>query len=157
MMRKSAVAVLALAVALSTSGCASILSPGPDKVPVMSHPSGATVKLDGVEVGKTPCVVKVPRDSDGLFTLEQEGHEPFTVDRDRVMNGLTCLNLLLPYVCPAGFLIDVVTGNIGKYSVKPLMVHFTPDGPKVLDEKPEETPKKPAPRRDIGSRSRPRR
>jgi hypothetical protein len=52
---------LFLFAAIATSGCASILNPGPDKVVFKSNPSGATVNLDGIDVGRTPCTVSINR------------------------------------------------------------------------------------------------
>ncbi len=115
MIRICAVIVSALG-AWSTAGCASIFASGPDAVQVSSNPEGARVKLDEVPMGKTPCVVMVPRSSDGVFTFELPGYRTETVDLDKVVNGMTFLNLLWGiYLGPVGFLIDGVSGNIGKY------------------------------------------
>lgn len=109
------------------AGCATLFAPGPDSVPVDSEPRGALVKLDGKPVGTTPCVVAVPRSSEGVFTLEKDGFVTVRVDRDKVCNGLTALNLLGGYVTlPLFFAIDILTGNVGKYSSKPLWVTLEP-------------------------------
>jgi hypothetical protein len=108
-------------------GCATLFAPGPDMVPVYSKPSGATVYLDKLEVGKTPCVVPVSRDSEGVFSFQLAGYEPVTVDRDKVCNGITALNLLGGiYLGPVFFIIDAIAGNLGKYSTKPIQVELKP-------------------------------
>ena len=108
-------------------GCGTLFASGPDLVPIYSDPSGAAVRLDGMEVGKTPCIVAVPRSSEGVFTFELAGFETAKVDRDKVLNGVALLNLLGGYVTiPVFFFIDIVTGDIGKYSTEEIRVTLTP-------------------------------
>jgi hypothetical protein len=113
----------------ATLGCATLFSPGPDMVPVRSNPSGATVYLDGAESGRTPCVITVPRSSEGIFKFELAGYEPVTIDRDKVVNGMTCVNLgwiLVWPVVPVAYAVDLVSGDVGKYSTKPIIVELKP-------------------------------
>ncbi len=118
---------LAACLLAGPAGCGTLFAPGPDAVPVSSSPSGASVFLDGRHSGTTPTVVAVPRDSEGVFTLELEGYETARVDRDKVANGIAFLNLLGGYVTiPVFFAIDILTGNIGKYSTAPLHVDLVP-------------------------------
>lgn len=129
MNRRILAILVASAVAWSASGCASLISPGPDFVPVTTRPTGATVSLDGVPVGKSPIIVPVPRSSAGVFTFELEGYEIATVDRDKVLNGVTFVNLawiLVWPMVPVGFGVDLIAGNAGKYSVEPIRVVLTP-------------------------------
>ena len=108
-------------------GCATLFAPGPDMVPVRSTPSGAAVYLDDIEAGRTPCIVAVARSSEGRFRFELAGYEPVTIERDKVCNGLTALNLLGGFITmPLFFAIDAMTGNIGKYSTKPIHVELKP-------------------------------
>ena len=126
-MRTRLALALPLLLSAALMGCATLFAPGPDMVPVRTTPSGATVYLDGMEAGRTPCIVAVPRSSEGLFRFELAGYEPVTVDRDKVCNGLTALNLLGGWITmPLFFAIDAFTGNIGKYSTKPLHVELKP-------------------------------
>jgi hypothetical protein len=129
-MNRRILAILgASCLAWSTSGCASLFNPGPDFVPVSTRPPGATVSLDGVPVGKSPIIVPVPRSSEGVFTFELEGYEIATVDRDKVLNGITCVNLawiLVWPMVPVGFGVDLIAGNAGKYSVQPIRVDLAP-------------------------------
>jgi PEGA domain len=53
--------LLCLALFLPMTGCASIMSPGPDKVSFKSEPSGAAVSIDGKPVGQTPVTTDVAR------------------------------------------------------------------------------------------------
>ena len=128
MNHKVAAMVLACCVA-GTSGCATIFNPGPDLVPVSSRPEGATVRLDGVTVGKTPLILSLPRDSEGVISFEKEGYQKATVDRDKVVNGTFFVNLgwiLIWPAVPISMLVDLITGNAGKYSTEPLNVELVP-------------------------------
>lgn len=117
--------------AVSSTGCATLFAGGPDRVLVSSDPDGASVRLDGVPVGTTPCHVDMPRGGEGVFSFELKGYEEKTLDVDKVVNGITFVNaawiLFWPMV-PVSLGIDVVTGNVSKYSTDPIFVR--------LDEKP---------------------
>ncbi|MBI3855198.1 MAG: PEGA domain-containing protein [Planctomycetes bacterium] len=126
-MRTKTLRVFLILVAPVAMGCTTLFAPGPDMVPVYSTPPGAVVTLDKLEVGRTPCIVAVPRSSEGIFTIQLAGYEPVTVDRDKVCNGLTALNLLGGWVTmPLFFAIDGFAGNIGKYSTKPIQLELKP-------------------------------
>lgn len=121
--------LLAILPCLVVSGCATMFSPGPDYVPVSTRPPGARVLLDGYQVGVSPVMVAVPRGSEGIFTFELAGYESRTIDRDKVVNGATFVNLGWILVWPAvpiGFGIDALSGNLGKYSTTPLNVELVP-------------------------------
>lgn len=123
---RTKLALLLLAAPLA-AGCATLFAPGPDWVPVYSDPPGATVRVDGVEAGRTPCHVAVPRRNKGDLTFELAGYEPVTVSRAKVCNGLTALNLLGGlYTMPLFFLIDIATENVVKHSTKPVHVKLVP-------------------------------
>ena len=104
-------------------GCASIVSSGPDLVPVTSTPTGAKLKLDGIEIGRTPLIVPFPRDCEGVLQFELEGYQTATVDVDKVLNGWFLANVLwFPVwpVVPIGLTVDLIGSNQGKYSTHPV-------------------------------------
>ena len=124
--------VLSLFIGLSTlsTGCATLFASGPDPVFVSSEPLGASVKLDQVPVGVTPCQVSIQRHSEGVFIFELAGYQMETVDLDKVVNGVTFVNLawiLIWPMVPVGFAIDWASGHIGKYSTDPIVVILTPE------------------------------
>jgi len=121
---KSRAARLALVAGLLASGCASVAAPGPDMVPVSSNPDGATVTLDGVPVGRTPCTVAFQRGGEGVLKFERDGCDTLVVDNDKVLNGWFVGNLLWgPYLVIA-VPIDLATSNQGKYSTMPIHVEL---------------------------------
>ena len=69
-------AVLAGFVALASSGCAVLTKGQKQTVVIRSTPSGATAKINGTEVGKTPFKVKLRRDEVFRVDLEKSGFAP---------------------------------------------------------------------------------
>ncbi len=115
---------------LASTGCATVISPGPDRVMVTSRPAGATVFVDGRNFGPTPCEVMIPRDAEGLVRFEMKGYETKTVDRDKVLNGWFFPgNLLWVFIWPAvpiAMTVDLIGSNQGKYSTDPIDVELVP-------------------------------
>jgi hypothetical protein len=111
--------ILLLLFALSGSGCATIIQPGPDRVEVTSEPSGALVKLDGEIVGRTPMTVHVNRASDGRFEISKEGYQSVQINRDKVVAGWVFADIIFPIV---SLTVDLVCHNQGKYTEEPIHV-----------------------------------
>ena len=116
-MRSSIVTLAAvLAVLCAGSGCATIArstgignSAGSDLVAINSKPSGATVHIDGVQIGVTPLTVTVsPRARN--MTFVKDGYNAVTIPIPKDWNAWTIANVLwIP-----GVVVDAVTGNIRK-------------------------------------------
>lgn len=111
-------------VALLVSGCATIVAPGPDLVPISSKPPGAMVYVDGVPVGVTPVTVPLKRSGSGQIRIELEGYEPVFVTQDKVFNGWFLGNILIGGLI--GIIVDVATSNVTKHSTDPVMVVLRP-------------------------------
>ena len=104
------------AVFSAVSGCATIAqstgignSVGSDLVAITSKPSGATVHIDGVQVGVTPLTITVsPRAK--VITFAKDGYSAVTIPIPKDWNGWAIANVLwIP-----GVVVDAVTGNIRK-------------------------------------------
>lgn len=111
-------------VALLVSGCATIVAPGPDLVPISSKPPGAMVYVDGVPVGVTPVTVPLKRSGSSRIRIELEGYEPVFVTQDKVFNGWFLGNILIGGLI--GIIVDVATSNVTKHSTDPVMVVLRP-------------------------------
>ena len=105
-----------VAVLAAASGCATIAqstgignSVGSDLVAITSKPSGATVHIDGVQVGVTPLTITVsPRAK--VITFAKDGYSAVTIPIPKDWNGWALANVLwIP-----GVVVDAVTGNIRK-------------------------------------------
>ena len=104
------------AVFSAVSGCATIAqstgignSAGSDLVAITSKPAGATVHIDGVQVGVTPLTITVsPRAK--VITFAKDGYSAVTIPIPNDWNGWAIANVLwIP-----GVVVDAVTGNIRK-------------------------------------------
>ncbi|MEW6509293.1 MAG: PEGA domain-containing protein [Bacteroidota bacterium] len=115
--------VIVLLLLLVFVGCATILQPGPDRIPVDSIPiKGAKVYLDGQLVATTPTTIDVPRKSECVIKIEMDGYEPIVIDRDKKLNGWFLGNLILGGVI--GMTIDLIGHNQGGYSEEPIVVEL---------------------------------
>lgn len=114
--------VLVMAIALS--GCATIVDSGPDMIPVRSDPSGASIYVNGMLVGKTPSTVTLNRASSGTILIEKKGYEPITIQKHKTLNAWLIGNLCFGGI--PGLIIDVATNNHQKFNSTPVMVNLTP-------------------------------
>ena len=109
--------VLALAVALSTTSCATIFTGTQDSIAFSSSPEGAKVFHNGIEKCTTPCTAKIQRSlSKQMVTFEKEGFEKKEVKLTKNFNAVTLLNIILGGAIGVG--IDAATGSLTKYSPK---------------------------------------
>lgn len=104
----------------SFSGCATILQPGPDKIPVTSVPPGATVLLNGYIKGVTPVEVVVKRDDKCSLEIHKDGYQTIYLDQEKVVAGWVFGNIVFGGVI--GLLVDLAMNNQGKYSEDPIVV-----------------------------------
>ncbi len=113
--RSTTAAVLLFTVTLS--GCATLFSGTRQNIQFSSNPSGATVLIDGLEVGRTPVTVPVRKTSmgDRTVTFRMQGYEDRTIMLDRSFNFMSLANFLFFYGFWAGMGIDFLTGAMFNY------------------------------------------
>ena len=109
MYRCRLLALICVACAFTGSGCATIVNSGPDVVFISTTPAGATVTIDGAQVGKTPLTAQVRRDSH-MITFSKEGHQEVTLPVQKNFNPWVLGNLIFGGVI--GIVVDAVTGNL---------------------------------------------
>ena len=109
------VPVIALA-ALSLGGCATLFTGTRDTITIDSNPSGASVLIDGIEMGRTPATFPLKRPGLGSKTvmLRMEGYEPRTFELQSDFNLVSVLNL----TNPLAWGVDILTGAVKTYSPK---------------------------------------
>ena len=112
-MKKVVLMMIAFTVLVFTS-CATILSGTSDEIRFDSDPEGASIMLDGLKLGKTPATVTIKRPGFGNkeITLKLDGYEDRTFMLQKEFNTMAICNL----ASWPGWVIDVVTGSIMKYS-----------------------------------------
>jgi uncharacterized protein YceK len=106
---------LLLAVAIMTSGCATLLTGTKDTISFSSNPQGAVVYKDGVELCRTPCSIPVKRTlntEDIEFKLD--GYDTRLLTLDKKFNVVSVINLGSLF----GWAVDAASGSLVKYGRK---------------------------------------
>lgn len=81
-------AFLILSSVLLAADCATITRRSKQRIPVTSHPVGATVMVNGVQQGVTPLVLRLPRKEKGqVIRIESPGYNPVEIRPKRKMSG----------------------------------------------------------------------
>ena len=113
-MSKCALLVLVCVVCgFSGSGCATIVNGGPDVVYFSTTPAGATVTVDGAQLGKTPLTTQVRRNSH-MMTFSKEGYQKDTLPVQKEFNLWVLGNVIFGGVI--GIIVDAVAGNLEEVS-----------------------------------------
>jgi hypothetical protein len=68
----------------------------------------------------------VDRDQGAEIRIELAGYQPLTVSVDKVFNGWFVGNIVFGGLI--GMIVDIATGNVTKYSEKPVHVKLVPVG-----------------------------
>jgi len=107
--------VLVVTTIFFLSSCATIFTGTKDKITFKSTPSGASVRINGVEECITPCTVQVKRSMDDTeVELKLDSYETRLIKLSKKFNFVSAFNLtnLLAWG------IDVITGAVMKYDRK---------------------------------------
>jgi len=111
--------LLAFIVFAILPSCATIMTGSKQTVKITSEPSEATVFVDGVEIGKTPYIGKIKRNSEFIM-LNKDGYVAQNIELKHGINGwywgdvgLTVATLIGGVV---GFVVDLSNG--AAYKIK---------------------------------------
>lgn len=114
-MKKLSITLLLGVLALFGTGCASVFKGNSDNISFQSDPSGATVLLNGMKVGKTPILIPVKKSiSAPTVTYQLDGYEDQTVQLQNSFDPIAILNVLFW----PGLIIDAATGSVMQYNPK---------------------------------------
>lgn len=118
-----------LAIFALLQGCATMMAGGPDQIPVLTNPPGATVYVDNVPVGQTPTTILLDRSRNtGQIRIELPGFAPVVLIKDKRINGWFWGSVLLfSFIVP--LVVDVVTGDFKAFDDDPIAIGLTPLGP----------------------------
>ena len=109
-MRKTCIIVIA-AVALFSTGCASVFKGTKQSVSFDSAPEGAEVVLDGFSVGTTPLTLKLKKHAYDTITIKKSGYATQTLPLETKYDGIALLNVF--WDCST---TDLLTGAAWEYS-----------------------------------------
>jgi len=118
--------LLLLSSAVFINGCATILTGSSDDLNFTSNPSGAKILLDGLEIGTTPATIEVKRSgfSDKEIILKLDGYEDRRFLLQKEFNAIAILN----FAGFLGWIVDLGTGSVMKYSTKAYNLDLDPKG-----------------------------
>lgn len=119
------------------ASCGTMFNGGPDSIPISSKPAGATVSLDGIQVGVTPCTIVVKRTAKGIVRVDLKGYISQQRRLPTATNGSTALNILLGYAAPIGILMDAASGNVSTWDSPPMFILKNGSGLEIIDKQPK--------------------
>ena len=124
---------LAIASMCIMTSCATIFTGTKDAIRFESTPQGARVYIDGLEICKTPCTIRVQRSlSDKIAEIKLDGYETNVILLEKEFNTVSILNFANLF----GWAIDVATGAVTKYDKKGYDIEFEKNGMTSLLENP---------------------
>ncbi len=104
------------------NGCATIFSGSKNDVSFSSDPSGASIYIDGMLMGKTPLLIELSKKREHHVEFRLEGYEPGPrLITHSVGAGWVILDVLFGGLI--GIVVDAVTGSW--YSLDDHHVHAT--------------------------------
>ncbi len=108
---------------LTLQSCATIFTGTRDTIHFDSMPAGAKVRIDGIDMGRTPVDISVQRSlNDKLVTMQLDGYETRTFNLNKEFNFVSVLNLF----GLIGWAVDAATGALMNYSVKQYTIELDP-------------------------------
>ena len=79
---------------LLTTGCATLANGRHQEVLVLSEPSGASIRLNGQDVGSTPTTVRMRRRGRALLVVDKAGYSPASIPVSRADSRWVFGNLI---------------------------------------------------------------
>ncbi len=122
--------VLASVALLLSSGCASVVRGGSEKLVIQTVPSGAAVKLSTGQAGATPFEVEVRRKDTIFVSISKPGYKPLetavisSIDGASLGLGTAANLLFLPII---NDVVDYQTGANYSHKPNPLVVTLIPE------------------------------
>jgi hypothetical protein len=128
-----------VAFAVAMFGCASIMSGRNQNLVFHSNPSGATVKIDDKEVGRTPLTHAMAKDGEHHATFEKEGYKSSTFKLEKRLNGWFWGNIIFGGLL--GSSTDAGTGSMREYAQGQYMATLEPLGAGSMETHTSQTEK----------------
>jgi len=99
--------VIAVSLA-STAACATIMEGSKQPVAVSSTPAGASISVDGQEMGTTPATLLLTRKDSHVVSLLLDGYLPYHMTLEKKTSGWVWGNIVFGGV--VGVVVDASTG-----------------------------------------------
>lgn len=126
MMRRMFRSVLAAALVINASGCATVVKGSHQEIGITSNPGGAYVKVDGIDKGTTPMVIKMKRSKAHTVQVDKPGYHRFEAAIATRNSGWIWGNVLIGGLI--GLIVDLISG--ASHNLDPDNIHaeLTPVG-----------------------------
>ena len=116
---------LSAAVALTLTGCASVITGTDQTMNFNSSPDGAVVSVAGQVVGKTPVSVQIDKGSNQIVSFQKDGYETFTTQLTTGLNPWFWGNFIIGGL--PGSTTDAASGAINEFSPDQYFITLTPE------------------------------
>ena len=108
MSKKWITTMLLVAVTVNACGCATVVKGVYQPVTLTSSPSKAQIKVDGVDKGETPMVIKMKRAKSHTVQFDKEGYQSHEAAVVKRTSGWIWGNIFIGGLI--GLVIDLITG-----------------------------------------------
>lgn len=105
-------------------GCATIISGSTQEVTFQSEPEGATVKVNGRPLGKTPITIQLDKKSDQSLTFELDGYKTISTTLSTSLDPWFWGNIVIGGLI--GSTTDGISGAVYQYSPNQYFVSMHP-------------------------------
>ena len=92
----------------SAAACATIMQGSQQPVALSSTPAGASISVDGKEMGTTPATVRLSRKDSHVVSLALDGYLPYQMTLEKKTSGWVWGNIVFGGV--VGVVVDASTG-----------------------------------------------
>lgn len=116
--------VLVVVLVVNTSGCATVVKGSYQSIGITSNPGRAYVKVDGIDKGETPMVIKMKRSKVHTVQLDKAGYESFQAAITSRNSGWIWGNILLGGVI--GLIVDLISGASNNLEPDSIHAEMTP-------------------------------
>ncbi|MFW9603989.1 MAG: PEGA domain-containing protein [Trichlorobacter sp.] len=108
------------------SGCASIMDGRDQEMTFRSVPEGASVLINGREIGKTPYIGKIDRKKDQILTFQKDGYKSENLSLTTNTNGWFIGNVIFGVSGLFSSTTDASNGSMYQYSPSFYQVTLSP-------------------------------
>ncbi|MBU4305276.1 MAG: PEGA domain-containing protein [Candidatus Omnitrophica bacterium] len=132
-LRKLVTLVSLLVIPAMLAGCATIMQGTTQEIGISSTPTGATVKINNQEKGKTPIILDLKRKDNHIVTIEMPGYMPYEATFTKSVSGWVWGNIVFGGLI--GLVVDFAAGGIYKLTPTELKAVLQKEGVSSLYRK----------------------
>src|SRR3954469_19670041 len=118
-----------IAMAIGTTGCASIMHGTTQDVAISSSPSGAQVVIDNQPAGSTPIIAHLKRNENHILKLDVPGYLPYETGFTKSVSGWVWGNVLFGGLI--GLAVDAISGGLYYLTPEQLAAEMRNESAKV--------------------------